>query len=193
MKEIITFGSYAGIPIEWLILKQDGNRKLLLSRHVLDAKRFFPDCIYVDWEKSSLREWLHHDFMNTAFTPEQQAQILETDVFTPPCHGYQSYGATSTLDKIFLLSTDEINQYLPDPKSRFAQAEPHAIEMSADLRDFCELLPFYHNVNLCWWWLRDGGNEPCCKSIVWSDGTIATEYHYVNYERGIRPAIWIKA
>ncbi|HAJ96222.1 MAG TPA: hypothetical protein DCO72_00570 [Ruminococcus sp.] len=193
MKETMTFGKYFDTPIEWLILKQEGNRRLLLSRYVLDAKRFFSDCIYIGWEKSNIREWLHHDFMNTAFTPDEQARILETSIHTPPCQGYEHYGASDTIDKIFLLSTEELLEYLPEPESRFAQAEPQAIEMSADLRDFCELLPFYHNVNLCWWWLRDGGNEPCCKSIVWSDGTIATEYHYVNYERGIRPAVWLKA
>lgn len=137
MKETMTFGKYFDTPIEWLILKQEGNRRLLLSRYVLDAKRFFSDCIYIGWEKSNIREWLHHDFMNTAFTPDEQARILETSIHTPPCQGYEHYGASDTIDKIFLLSTEELLEYLPEPESRFAQAEPQAIEMSADLRDFC--------------------------------------------------------
>ena len=59
MEKTITFGNYAGVPVEWQILHRTQEKILLLSRYILDAKRMFPDCIYTSWERSTLRKWLN--------------------------------------------------------------------------------------------------------------------------------------
>ena len=189
-KEIVTFGNYAGKPIEWIVLEQQESRKLLLSRFVLDAKKFLPDCIYTSWERSSVRKWLAEEFRQAAFTAEESARIQTTKHET--ASELASHTETATDDAIFLLSVKEMERYFPRPDDRIAPADAAACKESRDLRDFTALLPFYQGVRGCWWWLRDGGAEPNQRYIVWSDGTFCAEGHYVNYERGIRPALWIE-
>ncbi|MBR1528674.1 MAG: hypothetical protein IJ642_05160 [Oscillospiraceae bacterium] len=175
--QTITFGTYAGKPVEWLVLHEEREKMLVLSKYILDAKRMFPDCIYIDWERSTLRKWLNHDFFQLTFSPEEQQKIVT--------------GNLASQDKLFLLSEEEINSYLPDLSSRTAPAEPNAVGYSQDLKDFVNLLPFYQERKNCWWWLRSNGDEPNTFCIVWSDGSVSGTGHYANYERGIRPAMYL--
>ncbi|MBQ8079593.1 MAG: hypothetical protein IJ236_06545 [Oscillospiraceae bacterium] len=182
--QTLTLGTWAGAPIEWQILSRNDGI-LLLSRYVLDARKIFPDRIYMSWAQSSVREWLNTAFPETAFTPEEQTRIAVTQVVTPE--------SAPTDDRIFLLSADEVTRLLPRAEERIIPAAPHAVRASRDLRDFTELLPFYGVHRSCWWWLRNtdptGHSEPNQMGTVWSDGTICYEGHFVNYERGIRPAL----
>ena len=176
-QNFIAFGTYAKTPIQWQILKQSNDTALVLSRYVLDAKRIFPDCIYTSWENCTLRNWLNQHFFKEAFTSDEQEQIQDF---------YQ--------DKLFLLDEKELYQYFPNPSDRLAEPEPHAVQYSQDLKDFVSLLSFYKEDNSCWWWLRSSGKEsddiePNQFSVVWNDGSVVSNGHYVNYERGIRPAM----
>ncbi|GEM_PF-2137019 len=191
METIMQFGRYAGVPVEWIVLHRTQEKLLVLSRYILDARRMFPDCIYTSWARSTLRSWMNQDFFQELFSPEEQKQVLTADVFTPDCPGFGSYGNHHTQDKLFLLSEEELYQYLPNPASRTAPAEPHAAEYSQDLKDFVNLLPFYREQQNCWWWLRTTGDEPNNFGVVWSDGSVFALGHYANYERGIRPAMYL--
>lgn len=53
--QTLTLGTWAGAPIKWQILSRNDGI-LLLSRYVLDARKIFPDCIYMSWAQSSVRE-----------------------------------------------------------------------------------------------------------------------------------------
>ena len=191
MREYITFGNYAGNPVEWLVLERTPQKALLLSRYILDAKRIAPDCIYTSWRTCPLRQWLNQGFLQSAFSAEEQKQILTAELFTPDCRGFAGNGDNHTQDKIFLLSEEELCRYLPDRGERTAPAEVHAMTFSQDLKDFMTLLPFYHERQNCWWWLRSFGDEPNNFGVVWSDGSVFALGHYVNYERGIRPALYL--
>ncbi|MBR0483694.1 MAG: hypothetical protein IJJ69_02815 [Oscillospiraceae bacterium] len=191
MREYITFGNYAGNPVEWLVLERTSGKALLLSRYILDAKRMSADCIYTSWGRSSLRKWLNQEFLQKAFSPDEQQKILTSDIFTPDCAGFDSDGQNHTQDKLFLLSEEELYRYLPDNNDRTAPAEIHAMAHSQDLKDFMSLLPLYHERQNCWWWLRSFGDEPNNFGVVWSDGSVFAFGHYANYERGIRPALYL--
>ncbi|MBR1554692.1 MAG: hypothetical protein IJ644_04780 [Oscillospiraceae bacterium] len=191
MNEYITFGNYAGNPVEWLVLERTPEKVLLLSRYILDAKRMSADCIYTSWGRSSLRQWLNQEFLQKAFSPEEQERILLSDLFTPDCVGYETYSQNYTKDKIFLLSEEELYRYLPNHGDRTAPAEVHAMAYSQDLKDFMSLLPLYQERQNCWWWLRSFGDEPNNFGVVWSDGSVFAFGHYANYERGIRPALYL--
>ena len=185
-QEIITFGHYAGVPIEWLVLDREGSRRLLLSREVLDAKKYLPDCIYASWQGSAVRSWLNGAFCDAAFDAAEQSRICHATLQTP-----HPMGEEQTQDRIFLLTRAQVERYFPHPDDRIAQPNAAACRESRDLRDFLSLLPYYQGVRGCWWWLRDLYREPNQAYLVWSDGTFCGEGHYVNYERGIRPALWL--
>jgi hypothetical protein len=117
----IKIGSYpAGSPIVWLVLENNGSNLLLISEYGLDAKAF-DDMSYTyektgkfgdssnEWHNSTLRQWLNDEFLNTAFTPEEQSAILVTDVRndSSQCYGWTTSGGKDTQDRIFLLSYAE--------------------------------------------------------------------------------------
>ena len=90
--ETVLFGSYeqdgdaanGKEPIEWLVLAQDGDKALLLSKYALDHQSFMPFYEPVTepftWESCSLRQWLNSTFLNAAFSAEEQSRLLTTTV-----------------------------------------------------------------------------------------------------------------
>ncbi len=83
----IQFGSYPqakdGVdktPIEWLVLVHDNNRALLISRYGLDSQPYNTEITETTWEKCTLRKWLNETFLNAAFSKEEQAKILLSNI-----------------------------------------------------------------------------------------------------------------
>ena len=107
----VIFGNYpqAGYgtvkPIEWVALKEEGNKALLISKYILKRKRF--DEKTNVWADSELRQWMNQEFLDAAFTDDEKAAILETEL---PDVG--------TVDKVFLLSLEEAKTLINDKKNR---------------------------------------------------------------------------
>ena len=92
----ITLGSYCGVPVDWIVLEENGEERLLLSKYILEMRRF--DKETNDFDKSEIKEFLNK-YMKTRFTGID-------------------------IKEITLLSKDEIECYLPKPKDRQACFEP---------------------------------------------------------------------
>ena len=85
----ITFGSYKGEDIEWVILENGDQGTLLLSKYVIDYRPYECTDVMKSWQTAVLRTWLNEDFFEEAFTEEEKAKILwnETEVID----NYQYY------------------------------------------------------------------------------------------------------
>ena len=108
-------------PITWRVLSPEEG--LVMSDTLLDSQAFNNyiieenyncygepdengDKYYAnDYEHSSIRAWLNDDFINTAFWGSQQNIISETAVETKK---FNEDSPTTTSDKIYLLSEDEV-------------------------------------------------------------------------------------
>ena len=86
-------------------------KALLISLYALDAHRFDENA-YRGWDKSEIREWLNSTFLNEAFTAQEQASIVTTQIITPRYNRLS--GGADTEDKIWLLSRDEAEMYFSD-------------------------------------------------------------------------------
>ena len=101
--------------IKWRILDVVGGKALIVSDRSLDFKQFNTTLEDVSWETSSIRTWLNSDFLNTAFTNEQQSFIPSATVTADKNPEYNVNPGNDTLDKIFLLSYKEVSKYFaPD-------------------------------------------------------------------------------
>ena len=115
----VIFGSYEqdGVvsngkePIEWIVVDENENGTLLVSRYVLDCVQYNTEDTDVTWETCSLRKWMNDDFLNTAFTADEQAKIATTNVVNADNPQFGTDGGNDTKDKIFCLSVDEILRY----------------------------------------------------------------------------------
>jgi hypothetical protein len=203
--DVIAFGSYeqdndltnGPEPIEWYVLSVDNDEALLLSKYCLDYKPYNDKYEPVTWEKSSLREWLNNEFYNKAFNDIEKNIIVESliynssgDVSTDSGYRWFVEGGNNTLDKVFLLSKDEITEsdfgFQPNydvDYSRNAQASQLAIEHGASWN--------VDDEGVCDWWLRTPGRQSTY-AIEVSDGCVSLWGDDVSFEAGVRPALYIK-
>ncbi len=152
--------------IEWMVLESDGEQALLISRYGLDVQPYHTEDAEVTWETCSLRQWLNGDFLNAAFTREEQARLR-----TGP-----------TGDPVFLLDMREKQKYLSSLSESACLPTAYAVARNAWVTD----------MDCCCWWLRW---EKCRNYApkVESTGKIGQFGDSVNYGRYVvRPAVILR-
>ena len=188
LEKTITFGEYQqynnsgnGIEaIEWLVLEKTKNQALLISKYCLDYHSYHDKDKNITWEHCSLRAWLNNSFLNTAFTPGEQAAIAVKTIITPDNKEYGTAGGNNTSDKVFLLSVDEVERYLTSNSARattatnYAKAQGTGVDNNGNAR----------------WWLRTPGYDQVYASYVADHGKLYYDYAVSN-PNGVRPAMWV--
>lgn len=209
----ITFGKYpqhmrsdntpaSSEPIVWQVLANDGNRVLLLAEQALvgmtyNSKEHFSND--VTWETSSLRKWLNGEFLNDAFSAEEQRAIQSTIISTPDYEDFTGLvvsGGNDTTDKVFLLSSKEAVQYFATDSLRICSPTDYAVFTGASNRwgfysdDSHEVAEYVDDV--CTWWLRSPGRIGHFTAYCVHDGSVRSSGRYSGDEGlGVRPAIWV--
>ena len=180
--DVVNFGNYQGTDIPWLVLEKTASKMLLLSADCLDCMSYnnwFGD---VTWDKSTLRSYLNFDFYKEAFSNVERASISETTVSPTKNPNYSSAINLDTQDKLFLLSVEELEKYLPQPSDKKAEVTAHLKHK----------LPF--DSDKCRWWLRTTGEKNSQITYVDADGIIGYEGDIATTQyNAIRPAKWIKS
>lgn len=191
---IIPFGSYeqdnntvnGKEDIEWLVLAKEGNRALVISKYALDCQNYHNSYTSVTWETCSLRTWLNEDFINAAFSSEEQAMIQNTTVTVDDNLAYNTPPGNNTTDKVFLLSITEVEKYFNSDDERQCQGTAYCNVQGAS-KD--------QNGN-CWWWLRSPGHSSSYAAYVYCGGGISLHGKGIaGWASGtfgtVRPALWI--
>lgn len=197
VNDIVTFGHYEqdGIrgngaeDIEWLVLDVQGNKALLLSRYALDSQPYNSAYGKTTWESCTLRSWLNSTFLDTAFTAEEKASILMTEVDNGASQNNSEWnvrGCNNTEDMVFLLSYKDTERYFDDRDARICTPTNYAISMGADTRTLDDGV-----TDAGWWWLRSPGESETQASFVNFDGSRYTNAVGNDY-LSVRPAIWVK-
>jgi len=181
--QVVVFGQYeqdnntrnGKEPVEWIVLKLEGSRALLLSRYALDVQRFNSKWVKISWKDCSLRQWMNYTFYNECFTEVQRRAVLRTNI-------QSNYAGSSvqTQDYVFPLSKSECQQYL---NAAFMRCTPtrYAQAQQAAMTD-----------GFCYWQLRDTTNRKNDNNRVEPNGEIR-EYGSNTNAAGVsvRPAIWV--
>ena len=196
---VITFGQWqidldlaegGSDPIEWLVLENDGKKALLLSREILQVTALhqltMKDTKGKVWAQSSLRKWLNGDFFKNAFTKDEQKAVLASSLKNPPGPQTTTKGGNSK-DKLFLLSYEELEKYLPTQESRKANRTAFASVLMQNQGYTVE-----DGVQPETWWLRTPGFNVAMALLVEKDGSVDLKKgeHSVQ-PRGVRPALWV--
>ena len=174
--------------IEWLVLKNDGSKALLISKYALDCQQYNTSHTIVTWETCTLRKWLNGAFFNNAFSVEEQKQILSTTVTPDRNPSYSTDPGNNTKDKVFLLSIAEAGEYFSSDSTRQCQGTVYCYAQGGD----------QDSDGNCKWWLRspDYFNRDCVL-IVNNYGVAGSKPYHVTrllpFSDGItvRPALWI--
>ena len=168
--------------IEWLVLAEHEGRYLLISTYGLDCRPYHSKSKAVTWENSDLRRWLNGEFMNGAFTQEEQNRIVEVVNQNPDNAKYNTPGGKPTRDKVFLLSIDEAQRFFKDDQARRCKPTEYAKARGAGSNAQGD----------GWWWLRSPGDSSCTAAYVFGDGSVGGRGSNVNRDNGcVRPALWV--
>lgn len=204
---------FAYEPIKWIVFNEaDG---MLLSEAVLEAMPFNDNFYWIDrnfsgapdyrnefsanaylffpsnaYKTSSVRKWLNRDFYTMAFNKEERGHIKQTLHATNETTEKNRYGfASLTLDKVFLLSADEISKYyrLDSVPDQYASPTDYAkcrgAYASAD-----------RNGEYSWWWLRTPGDESGDAMSVFIDESVTNtdrQFFYTYIVGGIRCSLFL--
>ena len=160
---IINMGRYsktsnetATEQIKWLVLKIENGKALLVSKYIIDVCPY--NFLYhTNWEESTICDWLNNDFADVAFSKLEWKTISTIKI-----NGDYALPDTDGTQKVFLLSTQEVTEYM---------SRSQKITTSAD---------YAYNS----WWLRDN------LKVVNGNGTTVAATN-ASYFYGVRPAIWI--
>ena len=205
--EIIKFGKY-----DWRVLDVQDGRALLLSEKLIGENRDYDGST---WEKSgSLRKFYLNRIFLESFTDEEKGRITETKVINPGNLWFNTPGGNDTLDKVFLLSLEEVDRYFGNSgdylgKRRKAfdrekgkyfvnKQKPGNYVSNAHDKDRVACNEAGEPAP---WWLRSPGDHYehsgdnmyiVYPAYVKEDGAIdASNYFNDGKKYGIRPALWL--
>lgn len=198
--EIIEFGSY-----KWKILDEREDAYLLITESIIEQRNYHNRNTDVTWETCELRHYLNHAFYNT-FTDKDKGKIIETNNLNPDNPWYKSHGGNNTIDKIFILSLDEVvrkyygdSSYLLDypvnnQRYWFQRKDENNIKRRSRYID-----------SSWWWWIRTPGKHNRVAIYIHGDGNIGIQGNGISKRNtnvihplkndnrgGVRPVLWLK-
>ena len=212
--DLITIGRYeqdndldnGPETIQWRVLDKKDGKLLVISDKALDYISYSYEWDQVEksvWATSCSRGWLNNYFMQTAFTPAEQARVVLTNVHTEPTEGSPIDPGPDTQDYMFLLSGQEASAYFPTAESRRTKTTAYALSRRSESRahqGFDGDLGDWRT-NVSFWLLRSPARKPNWvygAAYIYDYTTPYGEPGDVWYHDGrdtgdIRPAMWIEA
>mgnify|MGYP004510235059 CR=1 FL=1 len=162
-------GFYKYEPISWIWVSGDSSRALLISKYVLDNHTYglISDAC-VSWENADLRKWCNADFMEKAFSEEEQECIYSVPVSS--CD-WNKENAMETTEKVTIPSHELIQGF-----SEFLQqgiGTDYSGKGNHDYHTRCT-----------------GSYYGVCNYPIWvtADNKFNSDYP-ANWSRGVRPCI----
>ena len=131
------------------------------------------------WQSGAVRTWFNEQFLQSAFTSEEQLLIPSTTLPQDANTQYKALQESFVNNRIFALNVEEVLKYFPKQTDRKCEWTAYAKAES----------PFPDSEDLYGeWWLRvvNTGGRPY---MVNTNGGIESAYGRV--EKGLRPAMWI--
>lgn len=181
-----TFGTYeqdgnisnGKEPIKWIVLAKSGKKLLVISKYALDFQPYHKKGTATTWAGCSLRKWLNNTFYKKAFNSQERRKILKRTVKGAPDIYSNMPAGKSTKDRIFLLSLEEINRYLPTKSLKRCKPTRYVAGQ-----------PFAYWYGETYWWARTSADYWGTTISSYGDGI---DDCAVSVANGVRPVMWVK-
>lgn len=192
----VRFGSYeqdnntgnGKEEIEWEVLAVENKKALLISKYALDCQEYNSEAKGVTWESCTLRNWLNDTFLNQAFSPYHQEEILSSTVTADKNPSYNTAPGNATTDKVFLLSINEAEKYFSTDEERKCVPSEYTKANGA----YTSSLYTKGGAVTCWWWLRSPGDGQDYAAAAYGDGSVISYgYNVDDADVCVRPAMWV--
>ena len=176
--DVVTFGRYpqteygSETPIEWYVIKIDGNKVRRLSRYCLDSRQYHHSIVKrVEFENSDLYKWLNNEFKNEAFSEEERLMLSRS---------------------VTLLNQSEVMKLPKD--LRGADATEYAVKVCEfnEEKSFWWLGETADNVDYVWDYNTWEYKERHYAWAMKGDGSDIWYFVVDFHHKGVRPAITIQ-
>lgn len=149
----------------------------------MDIQPYHKETEKIFWGESHIRNWLNKNFMEAAFISQEQ-QMIEAMKRLNVADNTYGMPENYTMDKIFLLSEEEI--------SETSNAQRYGFSKSASSYDKARKSESsQYAKDTSWWWIQAVDMENGVR--VGADGWISKNGYYIlKYNAGIHPALCLK-
>jgi len=181
--DTIEFGGY-----DWRVLEIRDGRALILIEEVLEHRPYHTDMAEITWENCSLREYLNGWYYDNRFTTDEKNRIADVRNSNPSNPWFGTRGGEDTIDRVFLLSLEEVVRYFGDSGQlanrpdgdRIIYDEYNSNRVAVDKDTKASL-----------WWLRSPGHSSYRAANVEDDGFVNVYGRGAGGFVGVRPALWL--
>ena len=185
--DLVPFGQY-----HWRVLAIKANKALLITEEILELRWYHAQFVDITWADCELRNYLNGVFYNT-FRPDEQAKITLVTNQNSDNPWFRTRGGTTTTDRIFLLSLEEVCALFGDSAARL-RTKGRQTWLIDD--EYNAARQATYRAALHWWRLRSPGYYGRTAASVNAAGQVYVRGNGV-YGRprdggGIRPALWLK-
>ncbi len=195
-------------PIKWRVLSVEGDDVFLLADKNLDCQKYNDTETDVTWETCTMRSWLNgygaemnkegkdycdNNFLNNAFSADEQSAIKTTNVVNNDNPEYGIEGGNDTSDRVYLLSIEEVTNPEYGFTYSYGYTNTRQAVNTAYTADGGEIgsssMSWIERINRGWW-LRSPGDDSGMASYVYGDGEVSTGGYYVHHDgNNARPAL----
>jgi len=175
-------------PIEWIVLQNKLGKIYAMSKYGLDCKPYHHTKEAVTWENCSLREWLNGEFYEITFTPDEKELIADTTLINSDNPYYYIDGGNNTVDKVFLISYNEVSLYSAECGYVFE----HDLCMPTAYAENQGVYVDTRWITQCEWWLRTIGINESSATIGTKEGSSGIGYSVDYKTAAVRPCINIE-
>ncbi|MES2650507.1 MAG: DUF6273 domain-containing protein [Bacteroidota bacterium] len=184
--DIITFGNY-----NWRVLDIKDDRILIITEDIIELRWYNNDFVNTTWAECELRKYLNNEFHST-FTPDEKEKIIAVTNCNPDNPWFKTKGGIDTIDRIFLVSLEEVCKYFGDSIENLQNKgrQKWLIDDENNQKRQAKYGSEYH-----WWRLRSPGYYGRTSASINSKGNVYVRGNGVfgrpRDGGGVRPALWL--
>ncbi len=199
--------------IGWVVVDVQPGMALLVSEKGLDCKQYNETEDAVTWESCTLRNWLNKTFLYEAFDENERNGILNTLIVNNDNPEFGTDGGNDTVDKVFLLSIEDIKNYCFELQIFEGRTESGEKLETISFNKDCVVVPtayaisqgaladqfFIWDIETGYWWLRTPGYDGMEHGGFYYATYVSNRAEVNNFGaivnndwKMVRPAIWVK-
>ena len=176
--------------IDWRVLTVENNKALLISEKVLEERPYHQPGGKITWKSCTMCKYLNNEFYNKLGSAKSAvAEICNSDPKNPR---YGTRGDKSIIDKVFLLSLDEVCRYFGDSTTNIRMRGSKGSNVFITDSNNSIRITYNSKGEARWWWLRSPGTDSSSAAYVSSGGDVGVSGRSVkSITGGVRPALWL--
>jgi hypothetical protein len=176
---------------DWRALEMRDGMVLMITNTAIENNKMYHEAnMDITWEHSDIRQYLNNEFYN-GFTPNEKARIADTLVQNNDNPWYGTWGGNDTIDKVFLLSIEEVVRYFGDSGQLWSRPWEHDWIINDEFNWSRITGHIFNPGGASYWWLRSPGYNSQFAAFVDFEGQIWVSGNVTESYESIRPALWV--